>query len=87
MPNNCEGTEETKKAVVKGLEGVVSGRGHGFALCFEWLWCRFTVKSSVHSSTDAVVDFHGTKTDIHSNKRHGIRANYRAKLSIHLPSN
>ena len=73
--------EETKKAVVKGLEGVVSGRGHGFALCFEWC----AVKSSVHSSTDAVVDFHGTKTDIHSNKRHGIRANYRAKLSVHLP--
>ena len=60
MPNNCEGMEETKKAVVKGLEGVVSGRGHGFALCFEWC----AVKSRVHSSTDAVVDFHGTKTDI-----------------------
>ena len=34
----------------------------------------------------AVVDLHGTKTDIHSNKRHGIRASYRAKVNIHLPS-
>jgi hypothetical protein len=35
---------------------------------------------------DAVVDLHGTKTDIHSNKGHGIRANHRAKVNIHLPS-
>jgi hypothetical protein len=35
---------------------------------------------------DAVVDLHGTKTDIHSNKRNGIRASYRAKVNIHLPS-
>ena len=34
----------------------------------------------------AVVDLHGTKTDIHSNKRHGIYASYRAKVNIHLPS-
>ena len=34
----------------------------------------------------AVVDLHGTKTDIHSNKRHGIRASARAKVNIHLPS-
>ena len=34
----------------------------------------------------AVVDLHGTKTDIHSNKRHGIRASDRAKVNIHLPS-
>ena len=34
----------------------------------------------------AVVDLHGTKTDIHSNKRDGIRANYRAKVNVHLPS-
>ena len=34
----------------------------------------------------AVVDLHGTKTDIHSNKRHGIRASTRAKVNIHLPS-
>jgi hypothetical protein len=35
---------------------------------------------------DAVVDLHGTKTDIHSNKSHGIRAGYHAKVNIHLPS-
>jgi hypothetical protein len=34
----------------------------------------------------AVVDLHGTKTDIHSNKRHGIHAWSRAKVNIHLPS-
>jgi hypothetical protein len=34
----------------------------------------------------AVVDLHGTKTDIRSNKRHGIDASSRAKVNIHLPS-
>jgi len=34
----------------------------------------------------AVVDLHGTKTDIHSNKRRGIYASDRAKVNIHLPS-
>ena len=34
----------------------------------------------------AVVDLHGTKTDIHSNKRRGIVASSRAKVNIHLPS-
>ena len=34
----------------------------------------------------AVVDLHGTKTDIHSNKRYGIAASFRAKINIHLPS-
>jgi hypothetical protein len=33
-----------------------------------------------------VVDLHGTKTDIHSNKRRGIRATDRVKVNIHLPS-
>jgi hypothetical protein len=34
----------------------------------------------------AVVDLHGTKTDIHSNKRHGICTSDRGKVNIHLPS-
>jgi hypothetical protein len=34
----------------------------------------------------AVVDLHGTKTDIHSNKEYGFRASDRAKVNIHLPS-
>jgi hypothetical protein len=34
----------------------------------------------------AVVDLHGTKTDIHSNKQDGIYAAGRAKVNIHLPS-
>ena len=33
-----------------------------------------------------VVDLHGTKTGIHSNKRHGIVAYNRGKVNIHLPS-
>jgi len=33
-----------------------------------------------------VVDLHGTKTDIHSNKQCGIRASSRCKVNIHLPS-
>jgi hypothetical protein len=36
--------------------------------------------------THAVVDLHGTKTDIHSNKRNGIYACGRGKVNIHLPS-
>jgi hypothetical protein len=34
----------------------------------------------------AVVDLHGTKTDIHSNKGHGIGVFSDAKVNIHLPS-
>ena len=34
---------------------------------------------------DAVVDLHGTKTDIHSNKGDGIAADTHAKVNIHLP--
>ena len=34
----------------------------------------------------AVVDLHGTKTDIHSNKDDGIAASDRGKVNIHLPS-
>jgi hypothetical protein len=34
----------------------------------------------------AVVDLHGTKTDIHSNKGDGILADYSGKVNIHLPS-
>jgi len=35
---------------------------------------------------DAVVDLHGTKTDIHSNKQDGILASNDGKVNIHLPS-
>jgi hypothetical protein len=38
------------------------------------------------ADADAVVDLHGTKTDIHSNKKYGIFASSRAKVNIHLPS-
>ena len=34
----------------------------------------------------AVVDLHGTKSGIHSNKHCGICAIYNAKVNIHLPS-
>ena len=33
-----------------------------------------------------VVDLHGTKTDIHSNKKSGICAGSHGKVNIHLPS-
>jgi hypothetical protein len=33
-----------------------------------------------------VVDLHGTKTAIHSNKQFGIGATTNAKVNIHLPS-
>jgi hypothetical protein len=38
------------------------------------------------ANVDAVVDLHGTKTDIHSNKQCGIHAWGGAKVNIHLPS-
>ena len=40
----------------------------------------------LYADDHAVVDLHGTKTDIHSNKRHGIHASTHAKVNIHLPS-
>jgi len=40
----------------------------------------------LYASQHAVVDLHGTKTDIHSNKNIGIGTGYRAKVNIHLPS-
>ena len=40
----------------------------------------------LYASDLAVVDLHGTKTDIHSNKMEGIYAYSRAKVNIHLPS-
>jgi len=43
-------------------------------------------RNGLYANGDAVVDLHGTKTDIHSNKQHGICAIYRAKVNIHLPS-
>jgi hypothetical protein len=42
--------------------------------------------SGLYAYNDAVVDLHGTKTDIHSNKDCGIVASFRAKVNIHLPS-
>jgi hypothetical protein len=38
------------------------------------------------ANVHAVVDLHGTKTDIHSNKGDGMWAYNRAKINIHLPS-
>jgi hypothetical protein len=43
-------------------------------------------KKGLYAYNDAVVDLHGTKTDIHSNKQFVIRADYQAKVNIHLPS-
>jgi hypothetical protein len=43
-------------------------------------------EDGLQASKYAVVDLHGTQTDIHSNKRNGILAGIRAKVNIHLPS-
>jgi hypothetical protein len=40
----------------------------------------------LNAQDHAVVDLHGTKTDIYSNKRNGINAWGCAKVNIHLPS-
>lgn len=40
----------------------------------------------LYAGSDAVVDLHGTKTDVHSNKSNGIIASSRGKVNIHLPS-
>ena len=44
------------------------------------------VMSGLLAYDHAVVDLHGTKTGIHSNKRDGIWAARNAKVNIHLPS-
>ena len=41
--------------------------------------------AGLNAYLDAVVDLHGTKTNIHSNKGSGILANNRGKVNIHLP--
>ena len=43
-------------------------------------------EASLNAYLDAVVDLHGTKTDIHSNKVDGILADKNGKVNIHLPS-
>jgi hypothetical protein len=43
-------------------------------------------RDGLNAYDHAVVDLHGTKTDIHSNKMYGIRAYNRANVNIHLPS-
>ena len=43
-------------------------------------------RDGLNAYVDAVVDLHGTKTDTHSNKSHGIIASAGAKVNIHLPS-
>jgi len=43
-------------------------------------------KAGLVAFNHAVVDLHGTKTDIHSNKGYGIIAGFQAKVNIHLPS-
>ena len=44
-------------------------------------------RDGLYAGEHAVVDLHGTKTDIHTNKRNGIFAAYNnAKVNIHLPS-
>ena len=43
-------------------------------------------RDGLNAYGQAVVDLHGTKTDIHSNKRHGIHASDRAKVNINLHS-
>jgi hypothetical protein len=44
------------------------------------------VDAGLNAYEHAVVELHGTKTDIHSNKGDGILADFRGKVNIHLPS-
>jgi len=43
-------------------------------------------RDGLYAYDHVVVDLHGTKSDIHSNKWSGISASVRAKVNIHLPS-
>jgi len=43
-------------------------------------------EAGLNAYIQAVVDLHGTKTDIHSNKGAGILAENHGKVNIHLPS-
>jgi hypothetical protein len=43
-------------------------------------------QSGLRAGDHAVVDLHGAKTDIHSNKDNGIYASNGGKVNIHLPS-
>jgi hypothetical protein len=68
--------------------------GHYGVACFDTnTTVRLNDSTMHHNGLDgllayehAVVDLHGTKTDIHSNKRDGMWAYNRAKINIHLPS-
>ena len=42
--------------------------------------------NGLYAYEDAVVDLHGTKSDIHSNKMDGIHATDNGKVNIHMPS-
>ena len=42
-------------------------------------------ETGLHASRHALVDLHGTKTEIHSNKMYGIHASNCAQITIHLP--
>jgi hypothetical protein len=72
---------------------IMENNGHG-------VWCigantkvRLNDSTVHHNGGDglcaadhAVADLHGTKTDIHSNKRYGIAVGIHGKVNIHLPS-
>ena len=71
----------------------MENRGHGVYCYGANTKVRFDDCTVHHNGGDglyaydrAVVDLHGTKTDIHSNKRRGIYAYDHGKVNIHLPS-
>ena len=43
-------------------------------------------EDGLNASDHAVVDLHGSKTDIHSNQSNGITAEFDGKVNIHLPA-
>jgi len=68
-------------------------RIHGVACRDANTKARFNDSTMHHNGCDGlvavgrvVVDLHGTKTDIHSNKGYGIFAYDHAKVNVHLPS-
>ena len=73
-----------------GLQAYGEGMVHGGATALKVLFYDSTMHHNgecvLQAYEVAVVDLHGTKTDIHSNSKDGIHAAYNVKVNIHLPS-
>jgi hypothetical protein len=82
----CEFMENGRHGVMENGKIGVFCTGANTKARFNDCALHHNIQDGLIADGFAVVDLHGTKTDIHSNKRHGIRATNRAKVNIHLPS-